>query len=374
MSKPLIVTCPHCKVRIRVHTKQSRLHFLCEKCKSRYVITIQEDYKSVMNLGHDPICEYLPSMVEKPIQKRSATPAKQPEKKKQKKQTKLPGQNKQKTIPQQDRDSQNKPENAVVFLGFTNNESRLEDMYIYLSSYYPELLAGSSEQLSHQQILRGLFEKVFTAGINGKYVVSNFMHEEDNGTTSTTIAIRSTVSNFLSSRLPGNQQLRLFGYLGKLGIFYVERVDIVNATTKAVNEIGATFQFSYGRPIKGSRFISNLMEQIPRYTDGTDDELQLWSDYLDWKQKLTTLKICGTKYIAFRLSYDDYGLVGIEFLAAVPDQEEYKRIKHNLERERDIIDEFQDIARQRFNLTKRLSEITKAKVVAVGDRKLMITE
>ena len=32
-----------------------------------------------------------------------------------------------------------------------------------------------------------------------------------------------------------------------------------------------------------------------------------------------------------------------------------------------IIDEFQDIARQRFNLTKRLSQITQAKAVAVGD-------
>lgn len=32
-----------------------------------------------------------------------------------------------------------------------------------------------------------------------------------------------------------------------------------------------------------------------------------------------------------------------------------------------IIDEFQDIAKQRFNFTKRLAEITKAKVVAVGD-------
>jgi DNA helicase-4 len=32
-----------------------------------------------------------------------------------------------------------------------------------------------------------------------------------------------------------------------------------------------------------------------------------------------------------------------------------------------IIDEFQDVARQRFNLTKRLSDITHAKVVAVGD-------
>jgi len=32
-----------------------------------------------------------------------------------------------------------------------------------------------------------------------------------------------------------------------------------------------------------------------------------------------------------------------------------------------VIDEFQDIARQRFNLTKRLSSITHAKVIAVGD-------
>lgn len=32
-----------------------------------------------------------------------------------------------------------------------------------------------------------------------------------------------------------------------------------------------------------------------------------------------------------------------------------------------IIDEYQDIARQRFNLTKRLAEICKAKVIAVGD-------
>lgn len=32
-----------------------------------------------------------------------------------------------------------------------------------------------------------------------------------------------------------------------------------------------------------------------------------------------------------------------------------------------IIDEYQDIAKQRFNLTKRLAEVTSAKVVAVGD-------
>lgn len=47
--------------------------------------------------------------------------------------------------------------------------------------------------------------------------------------------------------------------------------------------------------------------------------------------------------------------------------QEIERQKTELPYKYIIIDEFQDIARQRFNLTKRLSEITKAKVVAVGD-------
>jgi DNA helicase-4 len=47
--------------------------------------------------------------------------------------------------------------------------------------------------------------------------------------------------------------------------------------------------------------------------------------------------------------------------------QEIERQKLELPYKYIIIDEFQDIARQRFNLTKRLSEITKAKVVAVGD-------
>jgi len=46
---------------------------------------------------------------------------------------------------------------------------------------------------------------------------------------------------------------------------------------------------------------------------------------------------------------------------------EMDRLGINLSYKYIIIDEFQDIARQRFNLTKLLSDITHAKVVAVGD-------
>lgn len=46
---------------------------------------------------------------------------------------------------------------------------------------------------------------------------------------------------------------------------------------------------------------------------------------------------------------------------------EFERLSMTLPYKYIIIDEFQDIARQRFNLTKRLSEVTNAKVIAVGD-------
>ena len=47
--------------------------------------------------------------------------------------------------------------------------------------------------------------------------------------------------------------------------------------------------------------------------------------------------------------------------------EEKQRRQERLPYQYIIVDEYQDIARQRFNLTKKLSDICKAKVVAVGD-------
>lgn len=46
---------------------------------------------------------------------------------------------------------------------------------------------------------------------------------------------------------------------------------------------------------------------------------------------------------------------------------EIKELKHKLDFEYIIVDEYQDISRQRFNLTKELSAVTEAKIIAVGD-------
>ena len=46
---------------------------------------------------------------------------------------------------------------------------------------------------------------------------------------------------------------------------------------------------------------------------------------------------------------------------------EVKEMKQKLSFKYIIVDEYQDISRQRFDLTKALSEVTDAKIIAVGD-------
>ena len=46
---------------------------------------------------------------------------------------------------------------------------------------------------------------------------------------------------------------------------------------------------------------------------------------------------------------------------------EVKEMKQKLNFKYIIVDEYQDISRQRFDLTKALSEVTDAKIIAVGD-------
>ena len=46
---------------------------------------------------------------------------------------------------------------------------------------------------------------------------------------------------------------------------------------------------------------------------------------------------------------------------------EVKEMKKKLDFKYVIVDEYQDISRQRFDLTKALSEVTEAKIIAVGD-------
>ena len=120
--------------------------------------------------------------------------------------------------------------------------------------------------------------------------------------------------------------------------------------------------------IKLILFMMNFIEQYK--TTGYDESgFQILRKKTDNPRTLLFLDIAEEVYNHYQAVLKQKNQ--IDFADMINDAhfylQEIERQKIDMQYKYIIIDEFQDIARQRFNLTKRLSEITKAKVVAVGD-------
>ena len=116
------------------------------------------------------------------------------------------------------------------------------------------------------------------------------------------------------------------------------------------------------------QFMMNFIEQYK--TTGYDEKgFELLRKKTDNARTLLFLDIAEEVYHHYQSTLKQRNQ--IDFADMINDAhfylQEIEQQHINLPYKYIIIDEFQDIARQRFNLTKRLSEITKAKVVAVGD-------
>ena len=115
-------------------------------------------------------------------------------------------------------------------------------------------------------------------------------------------------------------------------------------------------------------FTMRFIEQFKTsgYDDGGFDVLRKKTDNV---RNLLYLDIAEEVYHHYQKTLKEKNQ--IDFTDMINDANfllaEMERQGVNLSYKYIIIDEFQDIARQRFNLTKRLSDITHAKVVAVGD-------
>ena len=112
------------------------------------------------------------------------------------------------------------------------------------------------------------------------------------------------------------------------------------------------------------KFINNFKRN--GYTESTFDQLIAQSDNV---RNRMFLKLCKPIYLYYQQFLIQKDMIDFEDMI-----NESERIlkqdnvnKKIPEFEYIIVDEYQDISQQRFDLTKRLSEITNAKIVAVGD-------
>ena len=112
------------------------------------------------------------------------------------------------------------------------------------------------------------------------------------------------------------------------------------------------------------RFISNF--KVNGYT--ADEFTRMYHSTQNVRSRLF-LDICNDCYLEYERWLQKNKAVDFEDMINESTRilKEIKDMKQRLDFKYIIVDEYQDISRQRFDLTKALSEVTDAKIIAVGD-------
>lgn len=316
MKKPSL-KCPGCGVRIYVETTKPKLAFPCKKCGHNITVDVPLIHRSTFRVPNDPVLTYETS--KKPV----PTPAPAPAPK--------PSAPKPNPAPQPKSKLQHHSGNAYIKI----SPAADAEMRRYLQINYPELLVDCP---SLEDAVDYVLKKVFPHNIMANYVVTNNSYYTSENNIVENISIRSVVSGFLQSRLyDHDRQLRISGMISSFGILYVNRLDIVRNAPLMFNEQEMKCRIIHGSAAAQDSCLHEAAIRIPTYSKEMQDELSLWGQYLDWKQKLAELKIRSVKYIGVRVEEDDLGPIGISFLAVAPERASYEKFVKTLKREGDNI-------------------------------------
>lgn len=316
MKKPSL-KCPGCGVRIYVETTKPKLAFTCQKCGHNIAVDVPLIHRSTFRVPNDPVLTY--ETPKKPVPTPTSAPAPKPP---------APKPN---PAPQTKSKLQHHSGNAYIKI----SPAADAEMRRYLQINYPELLVDCP---SLEEAVDYVLKKVFPHNIMANYVVTNNSYYTSENNIVENISIRSVVSGFLQSRLyDQDRQLRISGTISSYGILYVNRLDIVRNTPLMFNEQEMKCRVIHGSAVAQDSCLHEAAVHIPTYSKEMQDELSLWGQYLDWKQKLAELKIRSVKYIGVRVEEDDLGPIGISFLAVAPERTSYEKFVKTLKREGDNI-------------------------------------
>lgn len=124
-----------------------------------------------------------------------------------------------------------------------------------------------------------------------------------------------------------------------------------------------------------SRYIRKLVDLVCRFISNFKTNAYSLSDFSRMANSVKSVRtklfldICQECYLEYQKYLSENNAVDFQDMIneSVQLLKEVKEMKQKLDFKYIIVDEYQDISRQRFDLTKELSQVTDAKIIAVGD-------
>lgn len=209
--------------------------------------------------------------------------------------------------------------------------NRLKTSQVNLLKKFPKLYELPSETLM-QNILDG----VFTEGFQKQMYIRNLTFTHKNGYDIKVLGIRPerTPGDFLEDYLPDNVSLLFKGHIsGK--VFRVDSVFEVMDTEQLDFEVDVNAT-PYRTPDKiRMNFLYDILANAGSLTQYTEEKLEEWNQYLDWKKELANRQIYGCKF--FKISFDEKNM-RLNFWLVFENQDIFKAFKKYLSRDIQVFD------------------------------------
>ena len=222
--------------------------------------------------------------------------------------------------------------NICIHLNDENERrNRLKTSQVNLLKKFPKLYELPSETLM-QNILDG----VFTEGFQKQMYIRNLTFTHKNGYDIKVLGIRPerTPGDFLEDYLPNNVSLLFKGHIsGK--VFRVDSVFEVMDTEQLDFEVDVNAT-PYRTPDKiRMNFLYDILANAGSLTQYTEEKLEEWNQYLDWKKELANRQIYGCKF--FKIGFDEKQM-RLNFWLVFENQDIFKAFKKYLSRDIQVFD------------------------------------
>lgn len=205
---------------------------------------------------------------------------------------------------------------------------------IELRSHYPDLFDGCYDS---EKAMKFIMEKVFPDKTLGTYIVSNFQYFENDHPVRA-ITLRTKNSDYIFKTLKKKRQLCIKGVLRKTqngGELVIRSIELVSSRNKQKNEEEYDLRIYHNAPEPKGNCLYDILANIISLPELTNQNLLLWREYLEWKRKLSELRIKGAKYCAVRLEENEVDKIYfLRFLLAFPNKKEAEHFRRALRREK----------------------------------------
>lgn len=222
-----------------------------------------------------------------------------------------------------------------ICIRLNNNEEknkRLRDSYVILEKKYPKLKELSSEN-KIQYIIEGMFPEGFQKQM---YIRNLTFTSKKSGYDIKLLGIRPkrTPEDFMKNYLPDEVSLLFKGHIsGKE--FIVDSILEVMDTEQLDFEVDVIATPYYTPERIRANFLYDILDSAASLTEYTEEKLEEWKNYLEWKKELASRQIYGCKY--FKIDFDEEKK-RLNFWLIFENQDMFKAFKKYLGRDIQVFD------------------------------------